>query len=432
MRRGLSLLLTLSLVLVGCTDSAGESGVSTSAVVPPETTTLEATTSIGPGSGWVSSVADVGGAVGQRPSLAIDAEGRIAVVSQRETARDEYDLVLGYCHDPSCSEMSRTVLASGTYFPSAIGATSDGLLVVGSLHHDDGTSSMLVWSCADPPECRSIVQTPIGRVSDVLALHATPGEFPVVAYADSSGDDFSSFDVVVGFCEDHACSAHTPVKVHEATVGLTVGGGSLHMLSDGSPVVFFPGAEGMDTVWDVIVCQNPTCSEVVVHHQNGTWADVAAPAPAGLPSQVYVAFKQIRQLACADQTCSTITDSLIQPMDQAEYDLRVNADYAGDQLVFLTAALNEWPEELEEDLYYRFQLELFTCDVTGCDPTLKPPLTEAVIADMAATENSLAMTAPVGRAVLCNPEGEECFDPDQPLSQLFVYTTQIAAEKPAS
>lgn len=418
-------------VVSGASSVPASTGPSPTAPSPTAPSAPPSTASAAPDAEWVSTVVEVGSATGQLARLLVDGEGRVAVVYLREVARGEYDVVLDYCDDVSCLDMSGVTLASGRYWAPTGGATSDGPFVMGSVVDDEGRQSMVLWSCAGPA-CASTVETVVG--DSPVAIHATPGEMPLIASANwffRDGDDEwspSGYDVFLGYCEDSACSSHVPVGVHQGEFGWN-GPGSLQVLSNGSPILFFPGAENPDTIaWDVIVCDDADCSQAVVHHQDGTWPDAGTPAAAEIPSVIYAIGNQVRQLACTDDTCSGISDTLIHTIQDALY-FQVASTYVGDTLVLLTQSVNEWPDEPEaddEDGMLPLSLELLACRTSGCVAAVQPPVAEANFSAIIATgDNSIAVVAQTGRAALCNPEGEQCVGQDQPLSQLTLYTTEL-------
>ncbi len=403
------------------------SGDATDMTVISESTS----TSVGSGEqGWVVVEVDSRAVTGQVPRVVGSSDGRVAVAYLREVAPNDLEVVWSSCVDPVCSAMTHSTLGSGPLWlawgPSA-GLTEDGVMVAGWATSEEGFSSAMLWTCSEP-ECESPVELAIGgpdfgRQVASLGLYSTPHHLPVIGYAAGSGSD-PSYDMFVGFCEDTACSSHRAVPVHHVTNGF--GSPELHVLPDGSPVLFFTigGQPDEPGRWVVTVCEDPTCSEVVVHEEDANWSARNPLTDFGLPSIVYLKGNEIHHLRCVDTACSTIADRLIHTIADAVATGNVVATAVDDALFVLYQSEAQWPEDEEWD--GQWDLNLLRCGEEACQRADDVPFTSGFHIGIGhAGENTVIVAIHTGRAYLCL---DECANPAEDLAKLTLYITDASNE----
>jgi hypothetical protein len=363
---------------------------------------------------WLQVVVDSEGVTGQQPSLVVNDAGRVAVVYQRELMSDEYDVVFSSCDGPVCETLTHSTLVSGQYWPTDVGVSSGGVLISGYGIFGEGTP-MVMWWCPDWG-CGSHTQTETEH--SFAALNTDGADLPLIAYGDWSGG--AEYEMMIGFCDDSACSTHRSVSVFSGQVGWH-GPAGLGRLPNGSPVMFFrPAADPEQGTWNVIACGDPECSTTTVHQPADSWAETPAGDP-NLPWVVYAKGKEVHLLSCGNGTCSEISDVLLLTVDEAELDLKAKATYASNELFVLVQHAHQYKEDLTPD----YKLELFRCsDGQPCSQEPDLPFSKGNWFDIAAIhDDGLAVAVQSGRLWLCI---DECADPNDELAQLALYITNLA------
>ncbi len=349
------------------------------------------------------------------PTLIVDGEGVVSVVYRREMAYDSIEIMLNRCADEFCTSVIPIPVTplGRNYGVTAIG-TDVGVLVATTR---GGQSSVALQTCAVSGCLPPADEFP----GNMLGLAAQDEGPPLLAYGVFNETEMK-YEIYIGFCSGSACSSHEPVFIAHIDGGLTGGGTSLHLLPDGSPVLFYPVLEdsGEQFVWNVYVCSDPKCDQVTVLEESEAWLTTEASYQHGLPFYVYPKFPglEIRHIGCIDNACTSMSVTTLHTMDGVDHLAMAKGAWVGDSLYVLAGYASEYPPPSPWDTPR--ELSMFRCDQWACSQVEAAPFTHGNYFAIAPLDETAAVVAvQTGYPVLCSPDG--CADPTHSLSEFSLY-----------